>query len=454
MSFFINLNGDFDQIPYAQEWLGPWAMLESHLDLMVRMAESIDINVHLANQAQAKAGSSGNGPTLMVSPEGIAIIPLMGTLQKQRASLSKSTSTVEARRLINQAANDPEVKGLMLMIESPGGTTAGTNELASAVAAAAAKKPTYSYIEDLGASAAYWVASQATKVFTNLTGQVGSIGTYMVVQDMRRVADAKGIVVHVVRAGEHKGTGTPGTEITAGQLAMLQEMVNAVNEPFIAAVARGRKLSVDTVRQLADGRTYVGPAALQNKLVDGVATAEDVIAELTRLTSAKSSNVKGSPRMEATTPKAASIAELTKALVGADDSFMLSQLKAEATLEQAKDAWMVEQGKRLVAAQAEAATAKTEADAKLAEANAKHSKPGNQPILANGKTTAKEDDADPVAKFNELVSQRMMASGASRQDAIKAVAKAEPAAHQAYLLAKNPNAKAKRQLAEKFSTAD
>jgi ClpP class serine protease len=81
------------------------------------------------------------------------------------------------------------------------------------------KKPVTAYIEDLGASAAYWVASQAGKIYSNEPGFVGSIGTYLVVEDWSGAAEgAWASKVHVVKAGEFKGAGYPGTPVTDAQL--------------------------------------------------------------------------------------------------------------------------------------------------------------------------------------------------------------------------------------------
>lgn len=454
----LNYAGDFEGIPYGAEWLGPWAMLEAHVETLMDVVQRVDLNVHLQQQAAAKAEGGSRKPDLMIGANGIATIPITGSLQKQRASLSRATSTVEARQLIRQAAADDNVKGIFLFVDSPGGTVAGTAELAADVAKAATQKPVYAAIEDLGASAAYWIASQATKVFVNATGRVGSIGTYAVVQDLRRVADARGITVHVVKAGEHKGTGTPGTEITAGQLAELQREVTALNEHFIAGVAAGRKLSIDQVRQLADGRVHVGAEAQKLKLVDAVANAEDIVAELVQLTSAPTK--KGSPRMSDTTnsvqPKAATIQELKAEFPTASNDFIVAQASVGATLAHASKAFIAEQAKQIEAAHKAAADAKAkaEADAKAladakAEADAKNKKPGNKPAAEGGKHVASEEGGDAVAEFGAAVQERMK-SGMGRSAAIRAVAQAQPELHQSYLLATNPSGKANRQLTEKF----
>ncbi|MCC7085880.1 MAG: hypothetical protein IT427_12835, partial [Pirellulales bacterium] len=147
-------------VPYFAQWLGVWAMEESHLSGLASAVRSLDIQAHVSDAAQRITAKDIPGASMEVS-DGIATISLNGTLMKHAASLGMGTSTALARRLVRQAANDPQVRGIMLHIDSPGGTVAGTKELADEVATATQRKPVRAHISDLGASAAYWIASQA-----------------------------------------------------------------------------------------------------------------------------------------------------------------------------------------------------------------------------------------------------------------------------------------------------
>jgi protease-4 len=193
---------------------------------------------------------------------------------------SSGNSTTVVRQHLQAIAASPDVAGVLLRIDSPGGMIAGTQDLANDVAAVAARKPVFSYIEDLGVAAAYWVASAASKVFSNSTAFVGGIGTYATIADSSKMADEKGVRVHVIRAGEFKGVGVPGTKVTDAQLGHLQSIVDAQNEHFINTVARGRKMAIDRARKLADGRTHVGDGARQLGLIDGVGSLDSVLARL------------------------------------------------------------------------------------------------------------------------------------------------------------------------------
>jgi signal peptide peptidase SppA len=210
----------------------------------------------------------------------VCIIPINGPLSKSPAWWSDGMSTVAIQRSLRAAVANPAVTSILLHVDSPGGTAAGTAELADDVAAAAKQKPVWAYCNDLCASAAYWVASQATRVFANRTAIVGSIGTYSVVIDGSKMAEKAGLVVHVVRAGQHKGSGVFGTAISAAELEERQKLVNALNSHFLAGVASGRKMKPSRVTELADGRAHISSDAVKLGLIDGISTLDSVFSQM------------------------------------------------------------------------------------------------------------------------------------------------------------------------------
>jgi signal peptide peptidase SppA len=208
--------------------------------------------------------------------QGVAVVPLNGPLMKQRSKYG-GTSTVEARRAIRQAVSDPNVNAIMLHIDSPGGTVAGNTEIANEVAAAGKKKKVYAHIDDMGASAAYWIASQATRITANPTAMVGSIGVYSVVYDTSKAADMQGVKVHVISSGEFKGAGMDGTEVNAEMIAEEQRIVDQMHDMFVSAVVDGRQMSKKDVTALADGRVWLGAEAKKLGLVDAVMSFDEAL---------------------------------------------------------------------------------------------------------------------------------------------------------------------------------
>ena len=279
--------------PYFSEWIAPWAILPKFLDVFTR-AYVIQPGV-LADHVRDQLAERGEPGAIHPEAEfgagdeydygarvsdGLAVVQIRGPLMKHRASLCSSTSTAMLRRTIRRAAADDAVRAIMLRIESPGGTVAGTRELAQDIRAAAQRKPLHAYAEETCASAAYWLASQASHVGANATAVVGSIGTYSVLEDWSEAAENMGVRVHMIRAGEMKGAGTPGTPISAEILADHQRLIDGLNAFFLEAVEQGRGLSSAAVRRLNDGRVHLADDAKDLGLIDAVETFEEAADRL------------------------------------------------------------------------------------------------------------------------------------------------------------------------------
>jgi signal peptide peptidase SppA len=406
--------------PRVGEYFGLWAILEAPFRAAVANVEGIDLAAHLESEAARRARDAASDTAYEVTADGVAIVPLSGSRMKRVDSYNRGTSTVRARQKIRAAVEDDEVVGILLLVESPGGTVAGTADLGDEVARATGKKPVIGYIEDLGASAAYWVPSQATRVYANRTATIGSIGTYAVIYDQSARATLAGIKVHVIRAGAMKGAGTPGTEITAEQLADWQRVVDAHNAHFIDAVAAGRNLPRADVEALADGRVWVGAAAVEAGLVDGIRTLDETLSEFPSKKRSKrkmSETIKGETvaELRTTEPSAATFDELEAALVGASAEFVVGQLKKRATLDEARAAWMAEQSARIEAAEKRADEAEAKADAG-----------GVDPVgTGNLKGEGAAAGGDAAEQFWGAVRERQ-AAGMPRARAVSAVARERP----------------------------
>jgi len=238
---------------------------------------------HLAGEsaaAPAPRAGIGSAAAYRLTEDGIAVIAVEGVLLKGGDEWGYGLGTVGLRRAVRQAAADPKVKGIMLLVDSPGGTVAGTAELAADVAAAARLKPLHAHIEDLGASAAYWIASQAGRLTATATSLVGSIGTYAVAWDLSRLAANAGIEVHVISTGMYKGAFAPGTRILPEHLKYVQKYTDALNEHFLAGVAAGRGMAIEAVREIADGRIHLAAEAQALGLLDAVESQDQAMAAL------------------------------------------------------------------------------------------------------------------------------------------------------------------------------
>jgi len=255
--------------------LDVWSIRSEWLNQMV---DAVKKGIIQADSAQASRGYDVQGHPYIVS-DGIAIITLEGALMKQWSKYG-GTSTTWARAAIRDADKNKNVKGIMLHIDSPGGTSAGTAELGDDVRNTV--KPIHAHIDDLGASAAYWPASQADHISMNRTGFAGSIGTYAVIHDLSGKAELEGIKVHVLSTGPFKGAGEPGTEITEDQLADWQDIVDKHFSHFASAVRTGRsqlraKAHFNTV---SDGRVFDSIDSVNLGLVDRIESFDTAMLRL------------------------------------------------------------------------------------------------------------------------------------------------------------------------------
>ena len=233
----------------------------------------------LKPQARDGDGSEPSGPKLTVTPQGIALISLEGMMLKGRSSFG-GASTLDTRRLLRQAASRDDVQGVLMVIDSPGGSASGTAELGDEVERTRASKPVHVYVDDLAASAAYWVASQADHISSGRMGSVGSIGVVAALVDSSKAMEERGIEVLVFSTGPHKGAGTPGAPITEEQRAEFQARVERTNEHFIEAVSKGRGVTEETVSVWADGRVFDARRALKMGMIDSIGTLEEAMDKL------------------------------------------------------------------------------------------------------------------------------------------------------------------------------
>jgi signal peptide peptidase SppA len=231
-------------------------------------------------QTQYQTDADGNVVYTWDVTDGIATIPIRGQTQKGDSSFG-GTSTVRVRRALREAYGRSDVRSVLLHVdEAPGGTVAGTDDLARDIAEAPKGMDVYAQIDDLGASAAYWLASQAKKVFANPTALVGSIGVYTVLEDTSGAYELAGVKAHLVSSGPYKGAGVAGVPVTEEMIAGVKEIVDDTNEHFLAAIMSGRGMDKASAKGVADGRVWIASKAKRLGLIDGIQTLDQTIAQI------------------------------------------------------------------------------------------------------------------------------------------------------------------------------
>ncbi|MEF9388612.1 S49 family peptidase [Ralstonia solanacearum species complex bacterium KE056] len=213
----------------------------------------------------------------------IAVIPIHGTLVRRTVGLEAESGLASYTAIGDQldaALADPGVAAILLDVDSPGGESSGVFDLADRIRAVAAVKPVWAVANDMAFSAAYALASAASRMFVSRTGGVGSIGVIAMHVD-QSVKDAKdGIRYTAVFAGARKNDLNPHAPITDEAQAQLQAEVSRIYGLFVATVASYRGLSAEAVTATEAG-LFFGQDAVAAGLADTVGTFDDALAQLT-----------------------------------------------------------------------------------------------------------------------------------------------------------------------------
>ena len=217
--------------------------------------------------------------------DGVAVLPIRGALAKKSAY---RTTYGEIAEQVTKAANDRKVRGILLDMDSPGGVVSGVEEATAAVARASAEKPVYALANDYMASAAYWVASPATKILSTKYGTVGSIGVVLMHMDYSKQNERIGVKPTFITGGRKKTWGNPEEPLSEEARADLQKTVDHYYWMFAEAVAKNRKLDLGRVIGTEAG-VYLPEDAKSAGLVDEVMSFDDCAGQLSAIGGSKMS---------------------------------------------------------------------------------------------------------------------------------------------------------------------
>lgn len=175
---------------------------------------------------------------------------------------------------------DEGMRGVIVRINSPGGSVGPSQEIFQELRKLAAKKKVYVSAGSVCASGGYYVASAAEKIYANPSTITGSIGVIMEQVVAEELLKKIGIQPNTIKAGKFKDVGSPFRKMEDSERAYFQQIVDGIHEQFIQDVATARKMPVDTVKRLSDGRIYTGSQAKELGLIDGIGTFYDVVDNL------------------------------------------------------------------------------------------------------------------------------------------------------------------------------
>ena len=214
----------------------------------------------------------GSGDSTPLSKEGVGLIEVKGMILDSKETI----------RQLRYFLKQNSVKAVVLRVDSPGGIVAPSQEIYAEVKKFAAKKKIIVSMGSLAASGGYYISAPATMIYANPGTITASIGVILKLSNIESLMDKIGIKSHTLKTGKFKDSGSPLREFSAEDRAMLQAVIDNTHQQFVKAVAEGRKLPIEDVRKIADGRIFSGEQAQEHKLVDRLGTLQDAIEEAGR----------------------------------------------------------------------------------------------------------------------------------------------------------------------------
>ena len=236
--------------------------------------------------AKKREGEDASGGAVelpqMVVDDGIAFIPFGGVLLKGASAFEKGSGGLAHEDVsadIQEALADEEVEAIFFDTDSPGGTAAGTPELADEIAEAAQIKPCLCWVERLCCSAAFYSLSGCTMIYGGKSSEVGAVEVYMAWIDSRGWFENHGLKVEIIKPPEliHAAAGYPGTELTDDQRSYLLTQCEELLAMYVDHLASCRP---DIKSDSMLGQTFIGEKAYAAGFLDAVTTKKQAVADL------------------------------------------------------------------------------------------------------------------------------------------------------------------------------
>jgi signal peptide peptidase SppA len=251
---------------------------------------------------EAAPSTSDPPPLSAVTAEGIAVIPIIGTLVSRSGYVDAASGLLsygEIGDAIAGALADPAVQGVILDMDSPGGEVGGLFDLVDRIGALKTGKPLWAVANESALSAAYAIASAADRLYVTRTGEVGSVGVVAAHVD-ESGADAKaGLSWNFVFAGDRKIDGNSHGVLSERARADIQTDVDRLYGEFCRLVAANRKLTPEAVRA-TEAAIFRGELALRAGLADRIGTLDTALADMTaefdQSLAARRSSIKPTPK--------------------------------------------------------------------------------------------------------------------------------------------------------------
>lgn len=204
---------------------------------------------------------------------GIGVIELNGVIVSSEQAIKHLTSFRE----------DETVKAVLIRIDSPGGAVGASQEIYEEIKRTAREKPVVASMASVAASGGYYAALGASQIFANPGTLTGSIGVILKFANIKEILDKVGYKAEVIKSGTNKDIGSFSRDMTDDERALMQTLIDNVHEQFVQAVSESRKLPIETVMPIADGRILTGKQALEQGLIDTLGNFTDAAEQAAKM---------------------------------------------------------------------------------------------------------------------------------------------------------------------------
>lgn len=265
-----------------------WAIVPERFDEIERRFHATEITEEMVVRAEKEGAlilrlgdAENDSPLYSLTDDGVAIVSINGPLVKDPflAWWFGGTTFQQIRAAVSRAMDDSRVAGIILDVDSPGGTVSGTEETAEAVfGVRGGGKPVAAFTSGMMASAAYWIGSAAERVFVSKTAEAGSIGVLMIHREYAELEKRIGIKTTYLKAGKYKAIGNPSEPLSEDARAIFQGQLDQIYSMFVGSVALFRDVEDERVRaDMADGRIFIGERAVAAGLADQVGNLQTAV---------------------------------------------------------------------------------------------------------------------------------------------------------------------------------
>jgi protease-4 len=218
----------------------------------------------------------------LVRPPVIAVVPMHGAITHAAGPLGGLSTDERITRMVRMVRRDRRVKGVILHIDSPGGSALASDLMHHEIEQLARDKPVIACMANVAASGGYYVAAPAACIVARPTTVTGSIGVVAARLDVEPLLSRLGIRTEAIERGKHASLLSPSGPLDPEARSTIERELAATYRAFVGVVAAGRKMPEDDVERLARGRVYTGQDALEAKLVDVLGGFDAALEEVKR----------------------------------------------------------------------------------------------------------------------------------------------------------------------------